>query len=391
MNENNYLAHHGTKGMQWGHRHYQNPDGSLTPEGRKRYGVGPERSSQKYSRAAVVGMEAKYRAKRAAKKIDEARMNDARRKVDRLLAKRERMAEKAALEKEARDLKKENKKFKKDLEKEAKGKFSIKKIKGMSDEEIAERIRRLKSEAELTKLEASRNLSPGMKSFVDAVSGAATEATKGLAKDAVTVLGTKFLQEVGLDLNDKSVKEAADAATLLKKQLEEVKAQDEYNDYMLSRKATTDDERARGARLAEEAKRYQNMQTIATARRNIEGDPDDELSREAKRWQYAQTIATAKRTINPEKDPDADLKREATRYQNMQTIANAKRSLEPKESAEDAGKRQAQRINARKEMERRASAYRKQKDADGNYKFTIAEIAKRLGVSEDEVRDYLYE
>lgn len=32
-----YIAHHGIKGMKWGVRRYQNPDGSLTPEGRKRY------------------------------------------------------------------------------------------------------------------------------------------------------------------------------------------------------------------------------------------------------------------------------------------------------------------------------------------------------------------
>lgn len=31
------LAHHGTKGMRWGIRKYQNKDGSLTPAGRKRY------------------------------------------------------------------------------------------------------------------------------------------------------------------------------------------------------------------------------------------------------------------------------------------------------------------------------------------------------------------
>lgn len=31
-----YLAHHGVKGQKWGVRRYQNPDGSLTPEGKKR-------------------------------------------------------------------------------------------------------------------------------------------------------------------------------------------------------------------------------------------------------------------------------------------------------------------------------------------------------------------
>ena len=33
-----YLKHYGTLGMHWGVRRYQNNDGTLTPEGRKRYG-----------------------------------------------------------------------------------------------------------------------------------------------------------------------------------------------------------------------------------------------------------------------------------------------------------------------------------------------------------------
>lgn len=39
------IAHHGIKGQKWGVRRFQNQDGSLTEEGRKRYGI----SDQSYS------------------------------------------------------------------------------------------------------------------------------------------------------------------------------------------------------------------------------------------------------------------------------------------------------------------------------------------------------
>lgn len=37
MEQNTYLAHFGIKGQKWGVRRYQNENGSLTPEGEKRY------------------------------------------------------------------------------------------------------------------------------------------------------------------------------------------------------------------------------------------------------------------------------------------------------------------------------------------------------------------
>lgn len=40
---NDYLEHHGILGQKWGRRRYQYEDGSLTPEGRRHYDVGPER------------------------------------------------------------------------------------------------------------------------------------------------------------------------------------------------------------------------------------------------------------------------------------------------------------------------------------------------------------
>lgn len=35
--KNDELRHHGIKGQRWGVRRYQNKDGSLTPQGKKKY------------------------------------------------------------------------------------------------------------------------------------------------------------------------------------------------------------------------------------------------------------------------------------------------------------------------------------------------------------------
>jgi hypothetical protein len=59
MADSNYLVHHGIKGQKWGVRRYQNSDGSLTDEGRRRYGFGGKRG--------LITENTKSRLKRGAK------------------------------------------------------------------------------------------------------------------------------------------------------------------------------------------------------------------------------------------------------------------------------------------------------------------------------------
>lgn len=53
------LCHHGIKGMHWGVRRYQNPDGSYTSEGRKRYEIASQASEYSKRQAKRARLNAK--------------------------------------------------------------------------------------------------------------------------------------------------------------------------------------------------------------------------------------------------------------------------------------------------------------------------------------------
>lgn len=56
-----YLIHHGIKGMKWGVRRYQNPDGTLTEAGKKRY---DQVTKTYYGHTRDIDNEEKYRKER---------------------------------------------------------------------------------------------------------------------------------------------------------------------------------------------------------------------------------------------------------------------------------------------------------------------------------------
>lgn len=79
--EEEYLAHHGTKGQRWGVRRFQNSDGSLTAAGKLRYSVdNGERSISKKvdpkSAAKLKKRQVKEDAKLERLKIKEAAKNE---------------------------------------------------------------------------------------------------------------------------------------------------------------------------------------------------------------------------------------------------------------------------------------------------------------------------
>ena len=81
--EEEYLAHHGTKGQRWGERRFQNYDGSLTAAGKLRYSVGNGgRSISKKvdpkSAAKLKKRQLKESAKLERLKIKEAAKNEKR-------------------------------------------------------------------------------------------------------------------------------------------------------------------------------------------------------------------------------------------------------------------------------------------------------------------------
>lgn len=137
------LYHHGILGQRWGHRRFQNEDGSWTPEGRERYGEGegPRKAAK-----PKVDARAKARASFEEKKYKMYMKSKEQRLKDKIAAKEERNRVREAA-KTQRLLKKEQSK----VEQQGRSAQIFGKTKKMSDDDLQSAINRLKLEAEYNK------------------------------------------------------------------------------------------------------------------------------------------------------------------------------------------------------------------------------------------------
>jgi len=204
------LYHHGINGQKWGQRRFQNPDGSLTPAGRERYGVGEGRKNLGSRAIGVV--------KGVSKSIETYKTNKVR---------------KANLEKarQAKAEKQEQRKEREELLKTGSAKDILARKSEFTNQELAEAINRLRNEENL------KSLLPKEKTFLDKVMDAKAKADKvvGVANTGINIWNTVAKISNSLyGTSMKTIKEQSNDSKEVTRAMKEAKQiMDEFKDVAL--------------------------------------------------------------------------------------------------------------------------------------------------------------
>lgn len=232
---NDELQHWGIKGQKWGRRRYQNPDGSLTAEGKKRYNQEVEKLKAEEAKIKAAEKVVKTKARTQAK-------------LDKLDAKKAELEErKKALKKGGKDDKSEEtvvetpEQKKARLLKSSNAKEIYENRDLFNDKELNDRVNRIDLEARLQNKIPAESKEPTVLDRMDKATDAIRKTTNlyksvddGVSTVANSYIGKTLAKQLGLELpkeektfdikefykniSKKSDKEVQDAANRVRNQ-----------------------------------------------------------------------------------------------------------------------------------------------------------------------------
>lgn len=189
--DHDYLMHHGTKGMKWGVRRYQNADGSLTLAGRLRYGQQSDGTMSESGKARYKKDVAKLRAKEKVVKNREETAAKLKKLADKEKELEEREAALKGKSKKSDDGEVKSTTDKNTSESNHKLPSKNKKVSEMTNEEIQAKIDRLNLEKKLKDLESAENPKSETGKGKKIVQDILVSSAKNIGEQAVdTLLGT---------------------------------------------------------------------------------------------------------------------------------------------------------------------------------------------------------